>query len=349
MNYPALQSQADDFARLVNEVSTEAAQLLRIPPYGGWDEHREVAAEWLSADGHPIPKDRVLLCAGGHHAVMASMLATGLIGKTMAVDELTYPGFKIQAACLGIDLIACAGDSQGMLPEALEAAAREHGTAAVYLMPTVHNPLGLVMPEDRRRQLCDIAERHDMVIIDDDAYRFTEADPPPTFAALAPHRAFSVWSFTKPYAPVMKLSYLSFPQPYQKALTDAIRITSTGAPALFAAAGSRMIRSGALPNLMSAKRLDAARRQALATEILGGFDLQRHPTSYHLWIDLPPDKPAAALAADLLAHGVKASPSEDFATTQPVKANGLRLALSAPEETDLRRGLEVVRTRLART
>ncbi|HEY6923204.1 MAG TPA: PLP-dependent aminotransferase family protein, partial [Steroidobacteraceae bacterium] len=249
-------------------------------------------------------------------------------------------------ASLGMELIACAGDSQGMLPESLDTAAREHGAAAVYLMPTVHNPLGTVMPENRRRKLCEIAERHDLLIIDDDAYRFTEANPPPSFAALAPTRSFSIWSFTKPYAPVLKLSYLSFPQPYQKQLIDAIRITSTGASALFAALGSGMIRSGALPKLIAAKRLDAARRQALAGEILGKFAIQRHPTSYHIWIHLPADRSAATLAADLLAQGVRTSPCEDFATTPHVKANGLRVALGATSETDLRRGLEIVRSQL---
>lgn len=347
MNYPTLAGQAEDFARLLNEVTAQSAHLLRIPPYGGWDEHREVAAEWISSDGYPIPEERVLLCAGGHNAVMVSLLAARLGGKKMAVDELTYPGFKIQAGCLGIELMACAGDRQGMLPEALEAAVRQHGTAAVYLMPTVHNPLGIVMPESRRRELCDVAERHDILIIDDDAYRFTEANPPPTFAALAPERAFSVWSFTKPYAPALKLSYLSFPGRYCERLVEAIRVTSTGAPAVFAALGSRLIRSGGLSSLITAKRLDAARRQRLVTEILDGQDTQRHPTSYHCWIHLPPDRPAAALAADLLQQGVKTTPPLEFAASPDVRVNGVRLALGATTETELSRGLEIVRNRLA--
>lgn len=52
------------------------------------------------------------------------------------------------------------------------------------------------------------------------------------------------------------------------------------------------------------------------------------------------------LAAEILAQGVKASPSGEFATTPHLRANGLPVALGATNETQLRLGLEIVRNRL---
>ena len=56
MNYPTLEGQEEEFARLLNEVATESQELLRIPPYGGSDEHRCVAAQSAFSD---IPRHTI--------------------------------------------------------------------------------------------------------------------------------------------------------------------------------------------------------------------------------------------------------------------------------------------------
>ena len=68
----------------------------------------------------------------------------------MAVDELSYPAFRQTAANRGMKVMACAGDEDGMLPQALDDAARSQNVKAVYLTPTVHNPLGSVMPAGQK-------------------------------------------------------------------------------------------------------------------------------------------------------------------------------------------------------
>ncbi|MGO8795668.1 MAG: PLP-dependent aminotransferase family protein [Candidatus Sulfotelmatobacter sp.] len=347
-NYPVLQGQAELFSRLLADVvAAQGARVLEAPPDGGTEEQRTTAAQWLSRDGQAVGKERVLLCAGGHHAVMVSMLALGLKQCGIAVDPLTYSNFKTQAASLGNKLFPCAGDEQGMMPSALAAAVDKHSVQAVYLMPTVHNPMGTVMPESRRREICEVARKHDLKIIDDDAYRFTAANPPPSFATLAPERAFSVWSFTKPVAPVMKLGFLTFPEPYAKVLMEVLDVTTSGASGLFAELGVRMLRSGELDSLLATKRKEGERRQNMAREILEGIDVQGHPTSFHIWIPLPEDKPADAVCEQLKADGVLVSSSDAYRATPSVKANGMRIALGAARDAaTLQEGLQRVRERI---
>ena len=348
LNYPILREQEEQFAGLLREVSAaEPCQVMESGPCEGSDEHRRIAAAWLSRDGNVVPKERVLLCVGGHHAVMVSLLALGLSGKTIAVDPLTYGHFKTQAASLGIRLSPCAGDEQGMKPGELASAAESQGLKAVYLMPTVHNPLGTVMPEGRRREICKVAQDHDLLILDDDAYNFMEAHAPPSFALLAPERGFSVWSMTKPIAPSIKLAFLTFPEAYAEKLTSMIRITSSGASAILAAMAAKLIERGAMASLLTAKREDAAQRQQLARSILAGLNLQGHPTSYHLWIDLPENQPANTIADQLRSDGILVSSSDAYRATAEVKVNGLRLALGGVRSRDtLREALAQVRDRV---
>jgi DNA-binding transcriptional MocR family regulator len=348
LNYPILPGQEELFIRLSGEVLAEKASgIMELPAFGGEDDLRQIAAKWLGSGANAVSKERVLFCAGGHHAMMVVLLGLGLKGGRIAVDPLTYGNFKIQALSLGIELIPCAGDETGMSPDTLAHAAATHGVRAVYLMPTVHNPLGIVMPENRRLEICRVASQYDLFLLDDDAYNFLEANAPPSFAVLAPERAFSVWSFTKSFAPVMKLSFLTFPQQYEATLTSMIRITSSGAPAIFAEIATRLVQSGALTKLVARKREEAARRQKLARSILEGLDLQGHETSYHLWVELPSDKPADRIVQQLRSDGILTTSSDIFRANQEVKANGLRIALGCVRDLAvLQDALQKVRDRL---
>jgi len=348
LNYPILEGQEELFARLSGQVLAEKTKsIMELPACGGEDEQRQIAATWLSRDHYEVSKERVLFCTGGHHAIMVVLLGLGLKGSRIAVDPLTYGNFKTQALSLGMELIPCAGDENGMRPDALRQAISTYGLRAVYLMPTIHNPLGIVMPKVRRDEICQVASERDLFILDDDAYNFLNENPPPSFAALDPERGFSVWSFSKPFAPVMKLSFLTFPQRYREQFASMIRVTTSGAPALFAEMAITLIQSGALASLLRRKREEAARRQKLARSILEGLDLQGHSASYHLWITLPPDKPAHRIVQQLRFDGVLTSSSDVFRANKGVKANGLRIALGCVRDpTILQEGLRKVRDRL---
>jgi DNA-binding transcriptional MocR family regulator len=343
LNYPILPGQAE----VLEAILRDARPRLELPPYAGWDDRRELAARWLSEQGYAVGKERVVLCGGGHHAVMVTLLALGLRGGSIAVSPLTYSNFKVQAASLGIDLLVCASDAHGMSPDALDRAAKQ--ARAVYLMPTVHNPLGTVMPEARRRQICDVARRHRLMILEDDAYRFMDAAPPLPFATLAPELTFSVRSFTKEFAPWMKLSFLVFPEGHEDPVTTMIRVTSSGAAEIFAEATARLIASGELAKLVAAKRADAAERQVLARRILEGLPLRGHPTSYHLWVDLAAGVTAAAVAQELKERdGILVTPSDNFRANASVEANGLRIALgTVRDQATLGEALQRVRKAIA--
>jgi DNA-binding transcriptional MocR family regulator len=344
LNYPILEEQARRAALLVAEIMRDLAHITDLPPYAGSEEHRQLAANWLSGNGEAIPKERVLLCAGGHHAIVVALLGLGLRGQRIAVDPLTYSNFKVQAAIFGIELLPCAGDEQGMVPSELAETCVRQKAKAVYLMPSLHNPLGIVMPEKRRHAICEVARQNDLLIIDDDAYGFLEANAPPSFAVLARERAVSVYSFTKVVCPLTKVSFLTVPREFSEQLAEVIRITSSGASLLFAEVICRLIQSGEVSSFISAKREDAARLQTLARSALRGCKMQAHPTSYHVWIELPEQKPATRLAAELKSQGILVSSSAAYRASEAVEANGVRVALgNVRDPALLEHALEIVR------
>jgi DNA-binding transcriptional MocR family regulator len=342
-NYPILAEQQEQLAGHIAAAMEDSSKWMELPPYGGYTEHREAAADWLSRGAEAVGASRVMLAAGGHSAVMASMLVAGLRGKKIATDPITYPGFRMQAAWLGCELVTCEGDEQGMKPESLERAA-EQGAAAAYLMPTVHNPMGIVMPMKRRQEICAVAVKHSLTILDDDAYGFCEAKPPSHFAELAPERSYFIQSFTKPYAPAMKLAFVVFPDGLEAAMAQALRALSSGASALFAEAAARMMRSGEMKKLLEKKREEAVVRQKIAAAAFEGLKTIAHPTSFHVWIELPETKSSDAITSALEKEGVLVSSSRSYSARDDVKSNGMRVALGAVRDLDaLKKGLTRVR------
>lgn len=68
-------------------------------------------------------------------------------------------------------------DSDGLVPDALEAAFR-NGVKLLYTIPDSQNPGGISL-SDRRRRIIELAHHHDVIILEDAAYRELHYDGPP--------------------------------------------------------------------------------------------------------------------------------------------------------------------------
>jgi DNA-binding transcriptional MocR family regulator len=334
LNYPQLGSEGallDEFLHAL--APAERAALLAPRPATGLPADREAAAEYLTELGLPVSADRVFLASGGHHAVTLLLIATGLHGQPIAVDERTYSNFITLAAQHRIPLLPCAMDADGMLPDSL-ARALQGGARAVYIMPTLHNPLGMVMPIARRRELAAIAAQSGAWIFEDDAYAFLEPSPPPPVSAFAPEQGCYIDSFSKPFSPVLKTAMLAVPAALAPKIETTALLSGSGTPLLFSAFARQLIRSGQLAEIVTAKRAEGARRQARARTFLPACRITAHPNSYHLWIE-PERVSADDLVTRTRERGLAISSGRSYTPSQAAPPNAVRIALAG--ESDLAR------------
>ena len=77
-------------------------------------------------------------------------------GDVVLTETLTFPGVKAAAEKLRLRLVGVRMDQEGILPEALKAACKEHKPKAVYLIPTLHNPTTATLGTERRKIIADI-------------------------------------------------------------------------------------------------------------------------------------------------------------------------------------------------
>jgi len=271
-----------------------------------------------------------------------TMMALLQPGDVIAADALTYPGFKVLAEALHLELLPIAASGHGPDPDALERLCTRRRVRALYTMPTMHNPLGWVTSMSRRRRLASIARHHGLLVIEDAAYAFLAEDPPAPLAALAPETTVYVCGLSKSVATGLRVGFVVAPQAWVPKIERAIRATTWCTPGVTTAIACGWLDDGTVGRLESEKRRDAAMRQAVVDDTLAGLRCVRHPSSYFVWLPLPEETRADRVAAALMRDGVSVSTAEPFAISRHVP-HALRLALGSVGLDNLRTALRTVR------
>lgn len=322
--------------------------LLAQQPPGGRERDRAAVATYLLSRGIDVPPANVLITGGAQHGLDVALSAIADPGQVVAVDALTYRGIKLIADARHIELAAIHCYASGSDLDDLEALCRQRHVSAIYLMPTVHNPLGSVMSADDRDRVVAIARRNDCVIVEDGTHAFMDPRAPHPLQARAPERTVYVASLSKNVATGLRFGFLVVPSDLLPAAARALRASNWGTPGLVTALATTWLRDGTVAELESDRRTDAHRRQAIAARELAdvgrglGLDYTAHPTAYAGWLRLPAETRSDHVAHLLADEGILVSTADAFAVT-PHPPNALRLALATVDETRLAATLRRIR------
>jgi len=343
-NYPSLPGQAELLRTALRQLalSGDLEALLRYQPHAGRLHERAAMARHLLSRGLAVEAEQVLVVSGAQHGLAVAMMALLKPGDVIAVDALTYSGFKVLAETLHLEIVAIAVTAHGPDLAALQRLCRQRPVRAVYSMPTLHNPLGWVMSLEQRTQLVAIARQHHLMVIEDAAYAYLAEDAPPPLAALAPERTVYVGGLSKSVATGLRVGFVAAPAAWVKAIERTIMATTWNVPGVMSAIAVAWIEDGTVARLEAQKRQDAQARQALAAQVLAGVHYISHPSSYFLWLPLPEEARADQVAMTLQREGISVSTAEPFAVSACVP-HALRLALGSVDMTALRTALVRVR------
>ncbi len=306
---------------------------------------RGAIADWLgdSANMH-VTADQVLLAAGGQGAMQVALAAVTRPGDTLLVEQLTYPGLRALALHLGLRLIPVAMDAEGLLPDAVEQAARAHGAHALYCMPTLQNPTTITLSPERRRALVDVAHRMGVMIIEDDVYGFLKQPAPATLYSLAPDVTIYVSSLSKSLFPGLRTGYVVGPRPLFDRMATVLRATVLTPAHLGTVVAAELIDSGEAGRIAQRRRQMVAERQAAARRALCGMDLSlSDPAVTHMWLPLPDHVRRDELVRGALERGVKVTPADAFGVGRGEVQNAIRICLMGVDRvSQLEQGLQVV-------
>ena len=338
----------DTLGRLAERPGLSA--LLGYQPAPGLKRHRAAGADWIARSGLSIDPEQVLVCTGALHAMTVVLSTITNPGDSVFTESLTYPGMKNLAHLLHLRLKGLPTDNQGIIPEGFDKACRRESTKILYTIPTIQNPLGTVMPEERRRAIAEIAVKHGVAIVEDDVHSFMLPSPPPPLSSFAPENSYYILSTSKSIAGGMRIGYLVAPERMIEPLATSLRATVWMAAPLMAEIASEWIRDGTAERLVEQKRSEAAARQSIARAALDGFQFDAHPLSFHLWLHLPEPWRSNEFSAQLRRRGVVVTPAEAFVPGREEPPHAVRVCVGAPRSrAQLEKGLCIIRSVLQQT
>ena len=331
-NYPVLPDQQSLLASVLRQVASSPEALhraLRETTVRGTVTVRDsVSRNLIRHDWRPAPASLVF-AGNGRQALAATLSTIGTVGERVGFEALTYPVAKAIAVKLGLIAVPLAMDAEGVRPDAIAAAHRAGPLGAIYLQPTLHNPIGLTMSAARRAAIGALLERLDgPIVIEDVVYAFLEEVAPAPLAAYAPRHTILVDSLSKRIGPGLTLGLISAPARFVEALCAAIISGAWGAPGFAMEVCVRWLEDGTVAALEEGKRRDAAARQSVARRVLSDLNIRANPASYHLLIDLPPRLRATTLVEAAASRGIAITPASAFAVAPAHAPNAVRLGLA---------------------
>ncbi|MEJ5067123.1 PLP-dependent aminotransferase family protein [Enterobacter sp. MYb186] len=343
-NYPALPGQGELLREALRQVAAggDIESHLRYQPHAGRQIEREIVAAHLAGPQFQPSADNVLIVNGAQHGLTVAVMGLLRPGDVVAVDALTYPGFKALAALYHLELLAIPCTETGPDLAALRQICQRRHVRAVYTMPTLHNPLGWVLNHEQRRTLADIARQHDLLIVEDTAYGWLIRRPPPPVASFAPERTVYVTGFSKNVATGLRVGAVICPPDLRPALERAIRATTWNTPSVMTAMVCHWIRDGTVSRFETLKRRDARQRQTVLKAVLGDLPCITHPDSYFAWLPLADEARADRVVKALMDNHISVSTAEPFSTSGTVP-QAIRIALGSVTIENLGHALLQVR------
>ena len=207
----------EDIKKIAVEVLEEdGAAALQYGTTEGDNKLRKLLVERHNGEGLNITPDNIVITSGSQQGL-------DLIGKIF-VDPGDYVICGLPSYLGGLSAFMVYGaqmkgiplDDDGMRPDLLEKAIislKEKGETVkfIYIIPDFQNPAGVTVPRARRLEIIRIAERYDLLIVEDSPYRDIrfEGQPQPLMYSLdTSGRVITLHTFSKIFAPGLRLAWV---------------------------------------------------------------------------------------------------------------------------------------------
>jgi 2-aminoadipate transaminase len=202
------QALADIYSEVI---SKKGEASLQYTVSDGAPKLRQQIASRLTTQGTPCSGDDILILQGSQQGLdlMGKLMLDP--GDVVVTERPTFLGALIafnpfQPSYRGVQM-----DTDGMDMDHLEMILnQEKRCKFIYTVADFQNPSGMTMSLQRRKQLLALANKHDVIILEDTAYREVrfEGVAPPTIKSMDTEgRVILLGSFSKILAPGMRLGY----------------------------------------------------------------------------------------------------------------------------------------------
>jgi 2-aminoadipate transaminase len=293
--------------------------------------------------------DEILITSGslqGLDLVNSLLLSPG---DTVLVEQDCYGGSLSRLSRRGAKVVGIPLDSGGLRIDVVANALADLSRQGIrpkylYTIPTVQNPTGTIMGEERRVELLRLSRAYGVPIFEDECYSDLIWDgqrPPALYAISNGVGVIHIGSFSKSISPALRVGYIV-------ASWDVLsRIL-----ALKTDAGSGALEQMVLAEFCSAHFAEHVRKlnrvlrgkletliAALAEQFGTAAEFEDPKGGIFLWLKLPDGVDAQKLAQVALTEGLAINPGPEWSTDKVHAKTRLRLCFANPSKETIRQGV----------
>ena len=298
--------------------------------------------EWLATrrnnhDQADVTADWFQMTNGSSGAI--DLVVRSLInpGDVIIAENPTYMGTLHNFRGVGADVRFVPMDQDGLDTDALakllnDLKAEGKNAKMLYTISAYHNPTGWTLSEERRHKILELAYEHDMIILDDEAYRdiWFEKPPPPSFSTLADGwGVITSGTFSKTVATGLRVGWIHA-RPELLDLFSRMRF-AMGQNQVGVRGMSAFLHAGEFePHLEMIRDVYRQKRDtlhaALTREVSDYMDWSKPEGGFYLWARLKPNLPLEAVWRTAVHEGIAVNPGSGFSPGGGGSQNCIRIA-----------------------
>ncbi|MFM2055165.1 MAG: hypothetical protein RL456_3202 [Pseudomonadota bacterium] len=296
-----------------------AADSIDLGGYGdpkGFPPLREFIREAMAEQEIAIGPEQVVLTQGSSQAL--DLVARRLVrpGDAVLVDDPGYANLLFTLRFAGAQLIGAPRTPTGYDLAALERVIAEHRPKVFFTQPRLQSPTGSTAQLAHLHRVLQLADRHDVIVVENDLYADLDPEPRPSLASLDQlARVIHVGSYSKTVSPNLRVGFLVAHPDLVEDLAQLKMISG-----LTSSEFSERLVYGALTEGRWRKHLKALRdrlaqaHQRVAARLAGlGFELFAEPKAgMFLWARHPALPDAAVLSNQAAESDILLGPGHLF-------------------------------------
>ncbi len=336
-------------------LSTKAEKALQYGTTGGVLELKEELAKFMGKVGIKVDgPENIIITVGSQEALDIVGRLFINPGDYVITESPTYLAALQAFRIYGPRMVGIPMDSEGIRVDILEDTVRRIISSGgkpkfIYVIPTGQNPTGITMSEERRKALIDIANRYDLLVIEDDPYGyiyFGDGNPPARLKAMdSEGRVIYLSTFSKIAAPGLRLGWVAASNEVIRWFELAKQSIDLHTSTLSQYIAAELLRRGIIErNIPRIKEIYRSKRdlmlQALGENMPEGVTWTRPSAGMFIWLTTPENiDTSAMLEVAIKKYGVAYVPGKSFYPNED-RHNDMRLNFTYPTPQQILEGIK---------
>ncbi len=336
--------------------ANEPSTALQYSITEGYGPLRELTKLRYRKYGIVADDDDLIICSGGQQGIDLTVKCLVNEGDTILCENPSFIGALNTFRSYSANLVGVPMDRDGMDIGALEEALRrEKNVRLIYTIPTFQNPAGVTMSVQRRKRLLELAQKYNVIILEDSPYfelSFSGSITPPIKSFDTDGHVVYVGSYSKIISPGIRIGFVCGPKWLVSKMTVAKQVSDVHTNMVFMMVVAKMLESYDMDaHIKECRELYSKKCGLMLGEMDRLFDKRvtytRPEGGLFIWCDLPEGYPSIPLCTVAQKRKVAVVPGTTFDVSESPDNRGFRLNFSVPTPEQIETGITRVAESIA--